>query len=41
MKKLMLTCLVLALTSALLGGCRVGGEIDPDGSVSYNGASPR
>ena len=42
MKKLLLACLVMALTSAaFVGGCRVGGEIDPDGDVSYNGGVAR
>jgi hypothetical protein len=41
MRKLLMTCLALALGSAALVGCRVEGEIDPDGDVSSNVALPR
>ncbi len=41
MRKTILTCVLLVLASAAVGGCRVGGEVDPDGDVSYNGVLPR
>ena len=41
MRKLILASLALVLVSAVLGGCKVGGEVDPDGNVSYNGAAAR
>lgn len=34
MKKLMLSVVALALAATMLTGCRVGGEIDPDGAAS-------
>jgi hypothetical protein len=41
MRKLFLACLALALTSAFVGGCKVEGEVDPDGHVSSNVALPQ
>jgi hypothetical protein len=36
MRKLIFTCLALLLASPALSGCKVEGEIDPDGKVTYN-----
>ena len=41
MRKLLMTCFALALGSAALVGCRVEGEVDPDGDVSSNVVLPR
>ena len=41
MKKLALACLALVFASALIGGCRAGGEVDLDGDVSYTGVMPK
>ena len=41
MKKLVIACVALVLASAAIGGCRVGGEIDTDGDVSYPGGLAR
>ena len=34
MRKLILTCAMLAMASAALVGCRAEGEVDPDGRVA-------
>jgi hypothetical protein len=41
MRKLIFACLAIMLASAALSGCKVEGEVDPDGNVSYNGVLPR
>jgi hypothetical protein len=41
MKKLLLACLALAFASAVVGGCKAEGEIDPDGNVSHHFVAPR
>jgi hypothetical protein len=41
MKKLILACIALAFASAIVGGCKAEGEIDPDGHVSHNFVAPR
>ena len=41
MRKLLMTCLAIAFASAALVGCKVEGEVDPDGDVSSNVVLPR
>ena len=41
MKKLLLACFALALSSSALVGCRAEAEVDPDGKVSSYHALPR
>jgi hypothetical protein len=41
MRKLLLTCVALTFASLALAGCRMSGEIDPDGDVSSNVVLPR
>ena len=41
MRKMIVSCFALALLGALIGGCKVEGEVDPDGHVTSNVALPQ